>query len=118
MSPESSPPQLEFAFRIIAEVDPELPIERRADETLTIIPITGGTVRGRINGEVVPGGADWCLFRNDDAFEVEARYWFRTDAGDIVDVVNLGRIAPADDRHSSGIFMTTPQFRTTAPALQ
>lgn len=111
-------PELEFAFRIVAEVDPELPIERRADETLTIIPITGGPVSGRIEGEVAPGGADWCFFRNDGAIEVEARYWFKTVDGDVVDVVNVGRIAPASERNPDGLFMTTPQFRTTSPKLQ
>ncbi|UOQ57468.1 DUF3237 family protein [Leucobacter allii] len=112
-------PELAYAFTIVAEVDPGLPIERRAGESLEIIPITGGSVSGRISGTVQPGGADWCLYRNDGALNVEARYWIRTDDGDVVDVVNLGRIAPGSAPDAAdGLFMSTPQFRTTAPGLQ
>ncbi len=119
MNPTPATPELKFAFTIVAEVDPGLPIERRGDESLEIIPITGGTVRGAVNGEVQRGGADWCLFRNDGALNVEARYWVRTDEGDIIDVVNVGRISPeAPEGAAHGLFMSTPQFRTTAPALQ
>lgn len=118
MSDRNEAPQLEFVMRIEAIVGPGLPIEQRADERLDIIPITGGTVSGRIEGAVVPGGADWCFYRNDSALEVEARYWFRTSDGEIVDVVNVGRIAPADERHPDQLFMTSPQFRTVSPRLQ
>lgn len=111
-------PELEFAFRIIAKVDPGLPIQRRPGESLEIIPITGGSVSGRIEAEVMPGGADWCLYRGDSSLEVEARYWFQTTEGEIVDVVNLGRISPPDERHPDQLFMTTPQFRTISPRLQ
>lgn len=112
-------PEFEFAFTIVAEVDPGLPIERRAGESLEIIPITGGSVTGKVTGRVQPGGADWCLFRTDEALNVEARYWFTTDTGAVVDVVNLGRIAPGSSVGAhDGLFMSTPQFRTTAPELQ
>lgn len=112
-------PELQFSFTIVAEVAPGLPIERRAGESLEIIPITGGRVSGAISGEVQPGGADWCLYRNDEALNVEARYWIRTDDGDIIDVVNLGRIAPGSSPEAhDGLFMSSPQFRTTSPALQ
>ena len=109
---------MEFAFSIVAEVSDHLPIEQRGDGTLSIIPITGGTVRGRISGEVVAGGADWCRERPDGAFDVEARYWIRTDSGAIVDVVNLGHIAPAQGDEELGLFMTSPRFRTVDPELQ
>ena len=69
-------PELEFAFRIIAKVDSGLAIQRRPGESLEIIPITGGSVAGCIEAEVMPGGADWCLCRRDSSPEVEARYWF------------------------------------------
>lgn len=111
-------PELNYSFTIVAEVDPGLPIEQRGDDELEIIPITGGTVLGAITGSVNPGGADWCRKRADGAFDVEARYWFQTESGAIVDVVNVGRITPGEDGESLGLFMTTPVFRTVAPELQ
>lgn len=111
-------PALKYSFTIVAEVDPGLAIEQRGDDRLEIIPITGGPVTGSITGTVRPGGADWCRERADGAFEVEARYWIRTDSGAIVDVVNVGRIAPSGHDDRLGLFMTTPVFRTVAPELQ
>lgn len=118
MMPTPPLPELRFVMRIVAEVDPHLEIERRGDDSLLIIPITGGTVEGEIAGRVHPGGADWCRLRADGACEVEARYWIRTDTGAIVDVVNVGRIAPGEVPGEMGVFMTTPQFRTIEPELQ
>lgn len=118
MSEPPKLPELKHVFTIVAEVDPDLPIEARGDGTLSIIPITGGSVRGVLNGDVQAGGADWCRERSDGAFDVEARYWIRTDAGAIIDVVNVGHIAPGPDSERLGLFMTTPQFRTVDPELQ
>ncbi|WP_245907260.1 DUF3237 family protein [Leucobacter massiliensis] len=119
-APAAAPaaPALEHACTIVAEVAPGLPVERRGADMLEIIPITGGTVTGRISGRVEPGGADWCRERADGAYEVEARYWFRTDSGSVVDVVNVGRIAPGAPGERHGLFMSTPQFRTLDPELQ
>lgn len=110
-------PELKHVFTIVAEVSPELPVEKRGDGTLSIIPITGGTIRGIVNGDVQAGGADWCRERSDGAFDVEARYWIRADSGAIIDVFNVGRISPDEDE-KLGLFMSTPQFRTVAPELQ
>ncbi len=47
-----------------------------------IIGITGGTVRGKkLQGRVLPGGADWQIIRADGAADIEARYTIETDAG-------------------------------------
>ena len=39
-----------------------------------IIPITGGTVRGTINGAVLPGGADFQIVVSDTCADLDARY--------------------------------------------
>lgn len=106
-------PALRFRFRITAVVDPGIAIERQGDGTLEFIPITGGPVTGDLEGEVVPGGGDRCLARDDGTFDVEARYLIRTADGDIVDVVNVGVV-----RDEDGYFVTTPRFRTVASGLQ
>nr|MCU0763253.1 DUF3237 family protein [Hydrogenophaga sp.] len=39
-----------------------------------IIPITGGTVSGRINGRVLAGGADFQLVVSATSADLDARY--------------------------------------------
>src|SRR5689334_17613524 len=71
-----------------------------------IIPILNGTVKGaRLQGEVIPGGADWQHVRADAVLELEARYSIRTADGTEIAVTNRGlRRAPAEimDRLSRG----------------
>ncbi|WP_088288280.1 DUF3237 domain-containing protein [Kineosporia sp. A_224] len=118
----TTPPTLRHAFTIVAEVAPPEVLEHRGDATLEYIPITGGRVTGELSGTVLPGGGDWCLVRADGVFRVEARYLIRTDAGDLVDVHNVGYL-----RHVAGdtgdwtamrYFQSTPVFRTASPDLQ
>lgn len=54
-----------------------------------IIPITGGTFKGpNIEGEVIPGGADWQLTRPDGDVELYARYTLKTNDGALIQVQN------------------------------
>ncbi|MFD7136266.1 DUF3237 family protein [Streptomyces sp. NPDC059894] len=68
-----------------------------------VIPIIGGTVTGRIEGEVLPLGADWNLVRPDGTASVDARYLVRTHDGVVLTVANTGILA------SSG-FLTSPRI--------
>jgi hypothetical protein len=45
-----------------------------------IIPITGGTVRGTINGSVLPGGADFQIVVSDTCADLDARYLLQLDS--------------------------------------
>ncbi|SIR81071.1 DUF3237 family protein [Microbacterium sp. RURRCA19A] len=110
-------PSLRPCFTITARVDPGIPVERRGDDVLEFIPITGGPVSGDIEGEIIPGGGDWCLVRADGSYDVEARYLIRTADGDVIDVVNVGVVRPPEGDRAE-YFLTTPRFRTVAPALQ
>ena len=54
-----------------------------------IIPITGGKFKGPdIEGEVLPGGADWQLTRPDGDVELYARYTLKTNDGALIQVTN------------------------------
>ena len=47
-----------------------------------IIEILGGTVEGpRLNGKVLPGGADWQIVRADGVVHLHARYTIETNTG-------------------------------------
>src|SRR5215217_1639873 len=56
-----------------------------------IIPITGGKFHGeRLQGRVLPGGADWQVKRSDGVSELQARYTVETVDGALVYVRNAG----------------------------
>jgi hypothetical protein len=56
-----------------------------------IIPITGGTIRGKITGKVLAGGADYQNLKNPAT--LDARYLWQTDDGEVIIVRNGGQIA-------------------------
>ena len=62
-----------------------------------IVPITGGVVRGEVNGKVCPFGADFQVIRPNELIELEAKYALETDDGAVVYVENKGiRFGPLD----------------------
>ena len=129
---DMTPPGLEFAFEVTAEVaDPIVVGELPTGQTRRIIDIIGGTVKGPdISGRVIRGGADWQLIRRDDGFtDIDARYAIETDDGHLVYVTNVGiRHAPPEvmARLNAGevvdqsqiYFRAVPKFETSAPELE
>jgi hypothetical protein len=91
-----------------------------------IIPIIGGEVRGeKVNGKVLPFGADFQIIRPNELIELEAKYAFETDDGAVVYVENKGmRFGPVDllQKLKRGepvdpkliYFRTVPKFETGA----
>jgi hypothetical protein len=58
----------------------------------------GGTFQGpKIQGIVVPGGADWQLVRPDGDTELSARYTLETDDGVLIQVINRALIHIPDE---------------------
>lgn len=56
-----------------------------------VINIVGGTVEGpKLNGKILPGGADWQFIRADGAAHVEARYTIESDSGALILVSSEG----------------------------
>jgi hypothetical protein len=99
-------PSLEFVFTAYVDIGPALEFGAVPEGQRRVIPITGGTFKGpRIQGEIVPGGADWNLSRSDGATVVEASYFLRTDDGVVIRIANAGVGAPP-----IGLRFTTPRF--------
>jgi len=94
-----------------------------------VIPILSGTVRGpRLNGRILPGGADFQLIVGPTMAKLDARYVLETDGGDLVFVQNSAlRVAPPEvtARLLRGepvdpalvYFRCAPSFETAAPSL-
>lgn len=94
------------------------------------VPITGGRVRGgKLNGVVLPGGADWQILRPDGLADLDARYMLQTEEGARIEVWSRGlRIGPAEVMarlargepvEASAYYMRTAlRFETAAADLQ
>jgi hypothetical protein len=121
-------PSLEHVLDLEIEVDEPIEIGETGDGQRRIIPIVDGTVSGRIDGRVIPAGADYQLFRVDRATELVAKYALETDDGSRVYVENRGiRYAGPEikERLRDGepvdpddvYFQSTPQFEAADPEL-
>jgi len=125
-----TPPKLEFAFEVRAEVADPTIVGQMPNGTRRIINILGGTFEGpKVKGKLLPGGADWQIIREDGFTEVDARYTLQTDSGKLIYVSNIGmRHAPPDvmKRLNAGetvdpnliYFRAVPKFEAAAPELQ
>ena len=116
--------RLEPLFRATITLAPpqelgDAPLGRRR-----IIPITGGRVSGaRLQGTVLPGGADWQVVRSDGVADLDARYTVETDDGALIYVNNRGlrhgppevlaQLARGEDVDPARYYMRThPRFET------
>jgi hypothetical protein len=127
MSLEPVAPRLERLCRATVEIGEPIVVGDTPLGRRRIIPITGGRVEGpRLDGVVLPGGADWQIVRGDGGATLEARYTVRTADGALIYVRNVGvRRGPPDVLARLGrgepvdpatyYFRTTPRFETGAP---
>ena len=92
-----------------------------------VFPVDGGTFEGaRMRGDVLPGGADWVLWRADGAMLIDVRIVLRTDDGALIGMQYTGiatstpevmarfnrrEVVPYADYY----VRTTPRFETAAP---
>ena len=94
-----------------------------------IIPVTGGSLRGDVEAEILPGGADWQIMRTDGALEIDGRYSARTRSGDLVHLrvsgvrsgspaVLASLLAGAEVPPAEYYFRTSVSIETSAPRLE
>lgn len=127
--PDVPTPGLERVLELDVEVSAPIDVGETGNGLRRIIPIERGTVSGRVSGHILPGGADFQLFRVDRPSLLVAKYAFETEDGDRVYVENEGiRHAPPDVKRKlrdgepvdpdQVYFQSTPSFETAAPELQ
>jgi len=117
-----TPPSLSLAFRLRVLIGPPQELGMVDGVRKRVIPITGGTVEGpRLQGRVLPGGADWQSIRADGTADILARYTLEAQDGTLISVTNPGyRHGPPEvlARIAAGqvvdpalyYFRTTPRF--------
>jgi hypothetical protein len=93
-----------------------------------VVNLLGGTVSGaKLNGRVLPGGADWQIVAADGALDIHARYTIETDAGALIQVDSKGlrhgppnvlaRLGRGEDIDPSlYYFRTAMRFETAHPS--
>jgi hypothetical protein len=93
-----APPELRFAFEVAVEVHAVQDLGQTQAGHRRVVPIAGGVVSGpRLEGRVLPGGADWQILRSDGTADLDARYTIQTKDGALIYVVNRGvRHGPAE----------------------
>jgi hypothetical protein len=116
-------------FQIHAELADILKLGHTPYGERRIIGIRGGKVSGpRLNGRILPGGADWQIIRTDGVADIRARYTIETDDGAYILVSSDGlRHGPAEvmERLVRGeavdpglyYFRTVMRFETADPAV-
>jgi len=94
-----------------------------------VVNLLGGTVSGaKLNGRIVPGGADWQIMAADGALDIHARYTIESDAGALVQVDSRGvRNGPPEVMARLGrgedvdpalyYFRTVMRFETAHPGM-
>lgn len=91
-------PLLTPRFELRVQVGPAQELGEYGGGRRRVVPITGGTVVGeRVNGVILPGGADWQTIRPDGVTLLQARYTMQTSDGQVIGIVNTGvRTASAE----------------------
>jgi hypothetical protein len=83
-------PQLTLVYRLEAGLDAPLDFGVTPKGRRRVVAYSGGTFSGLINGELVPGGGDWQLLRDDGTAIADIRYTLRTDTGALLLVESTG----------------------------
>ena len=114
-------------FTIFAELEAITSLGRTPYGERRVIGILGGSVRGpKLNGRILPGGADWQIIRTDGTADIKARYIIETDDGARIMVTSEGlRHGPPEvmERLARGAnvapahyyFRTVMRFETSDP---
>jgi hypothetical protein len=78
-------------FRVHCEVANILDLGPAPFGHRRVVNLLGGTVSGaRLNGRILPGGADWQVMARDGALDIQAHYTIASDAGALIEVDSRG----------------------------
>jgi len=126
MSAVPAPPELEYLATLNVHVTAPVEVGATPVGQRRIIPLLGGTVEGpRLNGRILPGGADFQSIRSATFTDIHARYVIETLEGDRIYVENTGiRVASPEDIAALArgdavdparvYFRSIPRFETAA----
>lgn len=117
---------LEYLCRIEARLDPAPQFIGPGPDGLRVtFPIAGGTFHGpKLNGTVLPGGADFYCLRTDGVGQIDVRATLKTEDGAMLDVSYTGVADLGEDGYENGLqgkmpnpirLRVAPRIRTAHP---
>jgi hypothetical protein len=85
-----------------------------------VIPITGGTVTGKVKASILPLGADFQL--TDNGFVLDARYVLKSEQGELVIVRNCGpasKLVPVFETRTDGTYawLNEDKWLSSSPGI-
>lgn len=99
--------QAELIMKLHVQCEKTMEVKNDGSGYLRVIPIIGGTFEGKLNGEIVSGGADWNTSRDNGVAHVFAKYLIKTEDGEYIAIENEGKIR-FDEK---SIIKTSPRFQ-------
>jgi hypothetical protein len=87
---DDAAPRLSLAFELQAEIGPAVEFGQIGGGLRRMVPVLRGRVSGRLEAEVIPGGADWQTIRPGGVTDLWARYALRAADGSAIMVTNSG----------------------------
>ena len=119
----------ELIAEMIADLEESIIVGNTQHGMRVVAYVKGGTIKGpELNGEVLPGGGDWFLYRPDGEGELDCRVLIRTDEGEHIYMHYRGylsippdlmmQIQQGEDVDPSGYyFRTAPYFEAGSEKL-
>ncbi len=109
---ESTGARLEYLFEETVTLLPDEKVGATVLGERAFVGITGGKVEGKdLKARVLPGGWDWQQVGADGCLRIKADYFWRTDDGALIKVMNRGSACPPVNGVASPVY-TFPEFET------
>lgn len=121
-------PGLERIADCYVQVAPPIDLGETPEGRRRLVPILGGTFRGRLAGRVLPGGTDFQLIKSPSLVVLHARYVLETEQKELVYIENdairvappelLARLNRGEQVDPAHIYCRTrPRFETASKSL-
>jgi hypothetical protein len=83
--------RFEFLMNLAVDVGDLVSLGAAPAGERRVVAILGGSFEGpALRGEILPGGADWQLARQDGVLELDARYVLKERSGGLIQVLSQG----------------------------
>ncbi len=100
--------EAEEIIKIHVQCEKDLEVKNDGSGFLRVIPIVSGWFEGKLEGKIVPGGADWNTTKENGVAHVFAKYLLQTDDGEYIAIENEGKI---DTKEPKRKIITVPKFQ-------